>query len=40
MLMDLQQEASLHQVFRGTRNQTPFSVNIDEFGTFADLSII
>ena len=40
MLMDLQQEASLRQVFRGTRNQTPFSVNIDEFGTFADLSII
>ena len=40
MLMDLQQEASLRQVFRGTRNQTPFSVNIDEFGTFADVSII
>jgi hypothetical protein len=40
MLMDLQQEASLRQVFRGTRNQTPFSVNVDEFGTFADLSII
>jgi hypothetical protein len=40
MLMDLQQEASLRQVFRGTRNQSPFSVNVDEFGTFADLSII
>ncbi|HTP25726.1 MAG TPA: TraM recognition domain-containing protein, partial [Anaeromyxobacteraceae bacterium] len=40
MLMDLQQEASLRQVFRGTRNQTPFSVNVDEFGTFAELSII
>ena len=40
MLMDLQQEASLRQVFRQARNQTPFSVNIDEFGTFADLSII
>jgi len=40
MLMDLQQEASLRQVFRQARNQTPFSVNIDEFGTFADLSVI
>jgi hypothetical protein len=40
MLMDLQQEASLRQVFRSTRNQRPFSVNVDEFGTFADLSII
>lgn len=40
MLMDLQQEASLRQVFRGTRNQTPCSVNVDEFGTFADRSII
>jgi len=40
MLMDLQQEASLRQVFRDSRNQTPFSVNIDEFGTFADHSII
>jgi hypothetical protein len=40
MLMDLQQEASLRQVFRGSRNQTPCSVNVDEFGSFADLSII
>jgi hypothetical protein len=40
MLMDLQQEASLRQVFRGQRNQRPFSVNIDEFGTFADRSFI
>jgi hypothetical protein len=40
MLMDLQQEASLRQVFRGSRNQKPFSVNIDEFGSFADRSII
>src|SRR5258708_12394242 len=40
MLMDLQQEASLRQVFRDQRNQRPFSVNIDEFGTFADRSFI
>ncbi|HTP49986.1 MAG TPA: TraM recognition domain-containing protein [Anaeromyxobacteraceae bacterium] len=40
MLMDLQQEASLRQVFRRSRNQRPFSVSVDEFGTFADLSII
>jgi hypothetical protein len=40
MLMDLQQEASLRQVFRTERNQTPFAVTIDEFGSFADLSFI
>jgi hypothetical protein len=40
VLMDLQQEASLRQVFRDQRNQRPFSVNIDEFGTFADRSFI
>lgn len=40
MLMDIQQEGSLRQVFRTQRNQTPFSVNVDEFYTFADLSII
>jgi len=40
LLMDLQQEASLRQVFRENRNQRPFSVNLDEFGTFADFSII
>jgi len=40
MLMDLQQEASLRQVFRSSRNQIPFSVNIDEFGSFADLSVV
>ena len=40
ILMDLQQEASLRQVFREKRNQRPFSVCIDEFGTFADMSII
>ena len=36
-LMDIQQEGSLRQVFRATRNQRPFSVVVDEFGRFADL---
>ncbi len=40
MLMDVQQEGSLRQVFRRTRNQRPFSVTVDEFYNFADLSII
>lgn len=40
MLMDLQQCASLRQVFRSEKNHRPFSVCIDEFGSFADLSII
>jgi hypothetical protein len=40
MLMDVQQEGSLRQVFRATRNQTPFSVTVDEFYSFADLSIV
>jgi len=40
MLMDVQQEGSLRQVFRTKRNQTPFSVNVDEFYNFADISII
>ena len=40
MLMDVQQEGSLRQVFRRTRNQIPFSVTVDEFYNFADLSII
>jgi hypothetical protein len=40
MLLDVQQEGSLRQVFRQTRNQTPFSVNVDEFYTFADISVI
>jgi hypothetical protein len=39
VLMDVQQEGSLRQVFR-TRNQTPFAVVVDEFYNFADLSII
>jgi hypothetical protein len=40
ILMDVQHEGSLRQVFRGSRNQTPFSVTVDEFYNFADLSII
>jgi hypothetical protein len=40
MLMDVQQEGSLRQVFRRTRNQRAFSVTVDEFYNFADLSII
>jgi hypothetical protein len=39
LLMDVQQAGSLRQVFR-TRNQRPFSVSVDEFGSFADLSIV
>jgi type IV secretory pathway TraG/TraD family ATPase VirD4 len=40
MVMDLQQAGSLRQVFRRERNQRPFSVVVDEFASFADLSII
>jgi hypothetical protein len=40
MLMDVQQEGSLRQVFRDQRNQTPFSVTVDEFYNFADPTII
>ena len=40
ILMDVEQEGSLRQVFRKTRNQTPFSVVVDEFYNFADLSIV
>src|SRR4051812_1338576 len=40
LLQDVQQEGSLRQVFRQTRNQTPFSVNLDEFYTFADVAVI
>ncbi len=39
-LMDIQQEGSLRQVFRSSRNQQPFSVVVDEFGRFADLSFV
>lgn len=40
MLMDIQQEGSLRQVFRSSRNQNPFAVTVDEFYNFADISII
>jgi hypothetical protein len=40
ILMDVQHEGSLRQVFRSRRNQTPFSVTVDEFYNFADLSIV
>jgi hypothetical protein len=39
-LMDVQQEGSLRQVFRASRSQRPFSVVVDEFGRFADLSFV
>jgi len=39
-LMDIQQEGSLRQVHRRTRNQRPFSVVVDEFGRFADLTFV
>jgi hypothetical protein len=40
LLQDVQQEGSLRQVFRSTKNQRAFSVVVDEFYNFADLSII
>jgi hypothetical protein len=40
ILMDVQQAGSLRQVFRTSRNQRPFSVTVDEFASFADLSIV
>jgi TraM recognition site of TraD and TraG len=40
ILMDVQHEGSLRQVFRETRNQKPFSITVDEFYNFADLSIV
>ena len=40
LLLDVQQEGSLRQVFRQERNQTPFSVNVDEFYTFADVRLV
>ena len=39
-LMDIQQEGSLRQVFRKNRNQRAFSVVVDEFGRFADLTFV
>lgn len=40
LLMDLQQAGARRQMFRRQRSQRPFSVVVDEFATFADLSII
>lgn len=40
MLQDVQQEGSLRQVFRSTRNQTTFAVTVDEFYNFADITIV
>lgn len=40
VLMDIQQEGSLRQVFRQSRSQAPFSVFVDEFYNFADIHII
>ena len=40
VLMDVQHEGSLRQVFRDARNQKPFSITVDEFYNFADLSIV
>ena len=39
-LMDLQQEGSLRQVYRTSRNQRACSVVVDEFGRFADLAFV
>jgi type IV secretory pathway TraG/TraD family ATPase VirD4 len=39
-LQDIQQEGSLRQVERSTRDQSPFGVYVDEFARFADLSIV
>ncbi|WNZ66241.1 TraM recognition domain-containing protein (plasmid) [Myxococcus sp. MxC21-1] len=40
LLMDLQQQASLRQVHRTTRNQRFFGAHVDEFYTFAEMRII
>jgi hypothetical protein len=39
-LQDIQQEGSLRQVYRGSRAQTAFSVIVDEFARFSDVSIL
>ena len=39
-LIDVQQQGSLRQVHRTTRNQRPFSVVVDEFARFADKSVV
>ena len=40
LLQDVKQEGSLRQVFRASRNQTPFAVVVDEFYNFADLTFV
>lgn len=40
VLTDIQQEGSLRQVFRHSRNQRPYAVVVDEFYNFADLSVV
>jgi hypothetical protein len=39
-LIDVQQQGSLRQVHRTTRNQRAFSVVVDEFARFADRSVV
>ncbi|WP_242392156.1 type IV secretory system conjugative DNA transfer family protein [Anaeromyxobacter oryzisoli] len=39
-LIDVQQQGSLRQVHRTTRNQRAFSVTVDEFARFADKSVV
>jgi hypothetical protein len=39
-LIDVQQQGSLRQVHRTTRNQHAFSVVVDEFARFADKSVV
>jgi hypothetical protein len=40
LLMDLQQQGSLRQVHRTTRNQTFFGAHVDEFYTFAEMRVV
>ena len=40
VLMDLQQQGALRQVFRETRSQKAFSVVVDEFGRFAERQFV
>ncbi|WP_164003021.1 type IV secretory system conjugative DNA transfer family protein [Pyxidicoccus caerfyrddinensis] len=40
LLMDLQQQGSLRQVHRTTRNQTYFGAHVDEFYTFAEMRVV
>ncbi|MCY1024059.1 type IV secretory system conjugative DNA transfer family protein [Pyxidicoccus sp. MSG2] len=40
LLMDLQQQGSLRQVHRTTRNQQYFGAHVDEFYTFAEMRVV